>query len=203
LSLSSLVAQEDAKPSQHALKMDFKLPTAFGNRAFKGVMNGLVDLDFAYQYHFKKSNLIVNTGFKYGLWNVETNFFAGTLIEGKLQTYTPFIGLGYRNIISERVFMEFEMKAGYSMIQTKAVLCPETHKQSGLSLEPKINIYLKGSDMVYFGANINYHLIGAEFTEDNICIANFPGLTDEATKGNYSYFSIGLGFYAFLPKLKR
>ncbi|MFT7155526.1 MAG: hypothetical protein ACI8Q1_000527 [Parvicella sp.] len=203
LSCSGATAQEDSKPSKHAIKMDFKLPTAFGNGAFKGIMNGLVDLDFGYQYHFQKSNIIVNTGIKYGLWDVETSFFAGTFIEGRLQTYTPFIGIGYRKIITESVFMDWEIKGGYSIISTQAILCAENYRQTGVSIEPKVNIYLKGSEMLYFGANINYHLIGAEFSESNICIDDFPGLSQEASQGYYSYFSIGLGFYAYIPQSKK
>jgi len=198
------IAQEKEKlPSLHAFKVDFKLPTAISNDVFKAFMSGLVDVDFAYQYHFKKAKIVANLGVKYTYWDVERSLTGGQLIGGQLETYIPFIGIGYRNEFSEKFFMDFELKGGYGQIVSLGESCSSPYVQMARLIEPKISGYIRSSDLMYFSINVNYSHMNAEFTKDNICVTNFPGFTADASKGFYQYFSIGFGFHVYLPKIKQ
>ncbi len=189
--------------SSHAFKIDFKLPTAISNDVFKAFMSGLADVDFAYQYHFKKAKIVANLGMKYTYWDIERSLSGGQLIGGKLETFIPFVGIGYRNDFSEKFFMDFELKGGYGQIVSLGESCSTPYVQMARLIEPKISGYIKSSDLMYFSVNVNYSHMNAEFTKDNLCVTNFPGFTSDASKGFYQYFSIGFGFYVYLPKMKQ
>lgn len=194
--------QAEGKPTPHVFKLDFKLPTAFANKSFKGVMSGLADLDFVYQFQFKEPAIFINTGLKYSFWKLESTVFSGDVVTGKLEILEPFIGIGYRHTFSDYVFLESEIKAGYSFINTNSNTLSSTYKQQAMAIEPKFGLYYRSSDYSAIGLTINYNVLGEHFTPDNIGQPNFPGMTVEASNGYYQYFSIGFGIYGVIPSSK-
>lgn len=195
-------AQEDGEPTKSAIKVDFKLPTAITNRSFKTIMSGLADVDLNYVYHFEKIRLLAGVGLKYGYWNVESANFPNDVVTGRLEILTPYLNLGYRSVFSEKVFMDLEINSGYGRLFTNSNKNEKPFTQDALILSPKISLYLRGTDLLYFGANIGYSHIGAEFTPDNLYLQTFPAATPSFNEGKYQYFSVGFGFYAIIPTFK-
>ena len=197
-----VAGQEEGKPTSHGIKADFKLPTGTSNKSFKGVLSGLADMDIAYQFLPVEKKLFFNLGFKYSYWNIESTIFSGNTVTGKLEFLQPFIGIGWRHSFSENVFLESEIKGGYSFINTVSSSNPSGYKQEGLGIEPKLGLYYKANDIVSIGLSFNYNIVNAKFTPDNINQTNFPGLGPEASQGIYQYFSVGFGIYTVIPKFK-
>lgn len=196
------LAQEEGEPTPHAIKMDFKLPTAISNRSFKNIMSGLADIDLAYQYHFEKIHLIAGIGVKYGYWNLEPGSFTNDVVSGRLEILSPQVNLGYRSVLGEKSFMDYEIYAGYGKILTNSNKCPDVYSQEGPIISPKISFYIRGTDLLYFSAAVNYTFMNASFTPDNLCMTTFPSGISEDNVGKYQYFGIGFGFYAIIPSFK-
>lgn len=165
-------------------------------------MSGLADIDFAYQFQFTKPGIFINAGIKYSYWGLESTVFSGDVVTGKLEILQPFVGLGYRHLFSDKVFLESQLKGGYSLINTNSNSLNSTYKQSALAIEPKFGLFYRSSDLTAIGLTINYNIITTNFTPDNIGLTNFPGMTAEASDGIYQYFSIGFGIYGVIPKFK-
>jgi hypothetical protein len=193
--------QKEGKSTPHVLKIDFKLPTAIANKSFKGVMSGLADIDAVYQIQFK-TGLFINTGLKYSFWKLESTVFSGDVVTGKLEVYQPFVGLGYRHPFSDKVFLETELKSGFSFINTKSNSLTTTYQQQAFAIEPKFGLYYRSSEFTAVGLTINYNIITTNFTPDNIGQPNFPGMTPEASVGIYQYLSVGFGIYGTIPSFK-
>ncbi len=195
-------SQEEGKPTPHGIKLDFKLPTAISNKSFKGVMSGIADIDLAYQYKFKNNGLILSSGVKYGYWTVESSIFSGNVTTGKMDVLQPFLSFGYRSVLNDKMFFEYEFKTGYGWLFTHSNNCSDPFRQENIALEPKISFYYKSSELLYFGVSANYNVINSKFSPNNLCLTNFPGIPLDASGGIYQYFSIGFGFYAIIPSFK-
>lgn len=165
-------------------------------------MSGLADIDLNYTYHFENIHLLAGVGVKYSYWSLESANFPNDVVTGRLEIVSPFISLGYRSITSERTFLDFEMNGGYGRIFTNSNQCADAYVQDAVVLSPKVSLFLKASDLLYFGANLGYTYMGAAFTPDNLCLQNFPAANDDFNVGNYQYFSVGFGFYAIIPTFK-
>lgn len=194
--------QEEGTPTPSSIKLDFKLPTALANKSFKGIMSGLADVDLGYHYHFENIHLLAGIGVKYGYWNLESANFPNDVVTGRMEIVTPMVSLGYRSIVGEKSFLDFELNGGYGRIFTSSNDCPNKYAQDAVIISPKISLFLKGSDLLYFGANLGYTYMGAEFTPDNLCMTSFPAGNESFNKGNYQYFSVGFGFYAIIPSFR-
>ncbi len=189
------------EPHHSVIKGGFKLPTPIGNKAFRRIMNGVTDSDFSYNYRLS-SNFTFGAGIKYGLWDIDVNQFSGDA-HGKMEILNPFVSFSKVFEEDKQFYVETEFKVGYNMITTKSNL-GAPYKQTGLNFEPKVGFYLKASDMLAFGLNINYNYIQTNFSRNNmdlslIAIDHYPGVNASEEKGATQYFSVGFGFYAFIP----
>ncbi|MCB9195619.1 MAG: hypothetical protein H6598_05315 [Flavobacteriales bacterium] len=202
ISSIDLTAQEDGEPTNSAIKLDFKLPTGLANRSFKTIMSGLADVDLNYVYHFEKIKLLAGVGVKYGYWNIESANFPNDVVAGRMQILSPYLNLGYRSILNEKLFLDIEFNGGYGRLFTNSNKSDKAFTQDAVILSPKVSLYLRGTDLLYFGANFGYTFMGQEFTPDNLYMQTFPAATPSFNEGKYQYFSIGFGFYAIIPTFK-
>jgi len=189
------------EPHHSVIKGGFKLPTALGNKAFRKIMKGVADADFSYNYRLS-NNLAFGAGFKYGIWDIDVNQFSGD-VHGKMEILNPFVSFSKVFEEDKQFYIETELKVGYNMITTRSNLGADFN-QTGINFEPKVGFYLKATDMLAFGLNINYNYIGANFSRENmdlsvINLETYPGIVASEEKGATQYFSVGFGFYAFIP----
>lgn len=199
---SILFSQEDGEPTPHAVNMDFNLPTAITNYSFKSLTSGLIDLNLGYSYHFEKPHLVAGVGVKYGYWGIESVNFPNDIVTGRVEILAPMLQLGYRSILNEKTFLNIEFNGGISRIITTSNKRPDRFSQTATIISPKVSLYLKASDLLYFGINLGYSYLGAEFGPENLGMTNFPAANDSHNQGEYQYFSVGLGFHAIIPSFK-
>lgn len=165
-------------------------------------MSGLADVDLNYSYYFEKINLVAGVGVKYSYWNLESLNFPNDVITGRLEVLSPFINIGYRSNLNEKMLMDIDFNGGYGRIFTTSNQCDDKYTQDAVILTPKLTVYLKATNLLYFGLNAAYTYMGAEFTPANLCREHFPAANDSFNVGDYQYFSVGFGFYAIIPTFK-
>lgn len=197
-----MVSQEDGVPTKSAIKLDFKLPTGIANQSFRSLISGLADMDLNYSYHFEKFRLVAGVGLKYSYWNLESANFPNDNVTGRIEVLSPFVNIGYRSMLNEKLFMDIEFNGGFGRIFTTSNKCSEKYAQDAVVISPKVSFFLRGTDLLYFGLNAGYTYMGAEFTPDNLCMQSFPTANSSFNEGDYQYFSIGFGFYAIIPTFK-
>jgi hypothetical protein len=189
------------QPHHSVIKGDFKLPTPISNKAFRGVLNGVTDMDLSYNYRLT-SDFAFGVGFKYGFWDIDVNSFPSDKVTGKMTVLNPFISVSKIFKQNRQFFIETELKFGYNSMNTIGTYNVNTfdYNQTGINFEPKIGLYLQTpSELLAFGLTINYNYIGAGFSEQNLEVDKIPGIDAGTNNGNSQYFSVGFGFYTFLP----
>jgi hypothetical protein len=201
---SHIVAQDIApNPTRHCIKIDFKLPTAVRNLAFRSFLNGIVDADINYQYSFLNDRLSLGGGFKFTHWQIISTKFQNMVVNGHWESYTPFAVIAYKKNVSENAFFEYELKGGYAFTRmTSNRIWPPAIRE-GWSIEPKAGFYLKANDLSAVGLTVNYVLLGSNFTPDQLGMNRFQGFTDADNQKIYQYFSIGLCAHLIIPSYKR
>lgn len=189
------------EPHHSVIKGDFKLPTPIANKAFRGFLNGVTDIDLSYNYRLV-NNLSFGAGFKYGFWDIDVNAFPSDKVTGKMKILNPFGSISYVMQQNRQFFIEAGFKVGYNLMNTSGTYNANSFNfdQTGINFEPKVGFYLQTpSELLAFGLTVNYNYIGAGFSENNLEVDKIPGITAGSSNGNSQYFSIGFGFYTFLP----
>ena len=191
-------AQTDDGEHPHIFMMDFKLPSPTTNRSFRNYMNGVGDFNGTYMYRME-NGLCLGGGFKYMFTEVHSAAFQTTTV-GKLEIFNPFLKLGKRTAIGDRVFMEYSVKSGYDFVMTSANTCPDNYIQQTFNIEPQAGIYMYSNENLAFGVTMSYNFLFFEFTPDNLCLDYFPGAVAESSMGFSQIFAVGLGFSAKITK---
>ncbi len=186
------------EPHHSVIKGDFKLPTGLSSKAFRKIMDGKVDLDFAYNYRLH-NDVFFGAGIKYGFWDIDVNAFGSAQVHGNLKIVNPFIAVGKVFQQDRQFFIETEFKAGYNAFKTETFFndAHTIYKQSGFNFEPKVVFYLAATDMLAFGLSINYNVIGVNFSSVDLGKESYSAIPTGG--GATQYFSIGFGFYTFVP----
>jgi hypothetical protein len=200
---SNILSQEyEGKPTPHIIKVDFKLPTALLNRPFKSFMSGIIDSDLSYQYALLDGKLSFGVGTKYSYWSVISTKFRNQNVVGHLNIFSGYFLTAFKKDLNEKLFFDSEIKIGYASVLTRSNKRSELYVQNALTIEPKIGLYLKASELSAVGITVNYHYIASKFTPENLNLVYFPGFNESDYTKNYSYFSIGLGAYLIIPSFK-
>lgn len=189
------------EPHHSVIKADFKLPTPTGDKMFRGILNGVMDLDLSYNYRLT-NDFTFGLGMKYGFWDIDVNSFPSDKVNGSHKIINPFISVSKIFQQNSQFFIETEFKVGYNNITTASSYNTVgfEYKQTGINLEPKIGFYLQTpNDLLAFGFTVNYNYIGAGFSGDNLGVNKLPGFAAGSGGNSSQYFSVGFGFYTFLP----
>lgn len=183
------------------IKADFKLPTPIANKAFRSILNGVTDMDLSYNYRLA-NNFAFGAGCKYGFWDIDVNSFPSNKVTGKMKIINPFVSVSKVFQQNRQFFIETEFKVGYNTMSTTGSFNSNSfnYNQTGINLEPKVGFYLQTpSELLSFGLTVNYNYIGAGFSEKNLEVNKVPGIEAGTSSNNSQYFSVGFGFYTFLP----
>lgn len=190
------------KPTRHSvIKSDFKLPTPLGDKIFKGILNGVMDLDLSYNYRLL-NDVAFGSGLKYGFWDIDVNAFPSNKVNGSHKILTPFVSISKVFPQNRQVFIETEIKVGYNNFNTTSQYdgVGYTYKTTGISFEPKFALYLQTqSELLSIGFTVNYNYMTSGFSEKNLNKEKLPNFKAGSGKDYSNYFSVGFGFYTFLP----
>jgi hypothetical protein len=200
---SNILSQEyEGKPTPHIIKVDFKLPTALLNKPFKTFMSGIIDADLSYQYALLNGKLSFGIGAKYSYWHLIGTKFQNQNVVGHLNLFSGYFLTAFKKDLNDKLFFDSEIKFGYASVLTRSNKRSELFIQNAYTIEPKIGLYLKASELSAVGITVNYHYIASKFTPENLNLTYFPGFNESDYTKNYSYFSIGLGAYLIIPSFK-
>lgn len=160
---------------------------------------GIANVDASYQYRIK-DKFILGLGYKYGYFDVNSTAFQ-TDVDGKMENHNPFLKLGWISTISDNLFLSAALNSGYNFGITNISTCDnKNYMQQAWKFEPEIGLYLFSTENLAFGLLFSYNFWFSEFTPDNFCLVNFPGMNKSNSKGIYQTFCAGFGFYTLLPK---
>lgn len=188
-------------PHHSVIKADFKLPTPIGDKVFRSFLNGVTDLDFSYNYRLL-NDFAFGAGMKYGFWDIDVNAFSSAKVNGSHKVINPFVSVSKVFQQNKQLFIEAEFKVGYDSFNTTSSYngVGYTYKSSGFNLEPKVGFYLQTkSDLLSIGLTINYNYMTEGFSDKNLNRDKLPGFSAGSGGNASQYFSIGFGFYTYLP----
>ena len=178
--------------------MNFKLPKTILNHSFKNMILGVGNIDAQFQYEFFQK-IELGLGYKYGYYDVNSLAFQ-TKVDGKMENHNPFLKIGYNNRIKDNIFMNFSLKGGYNFSCTNINTCNENYLQKSFRIEPEFSVWMYSNENLAFGLLFSYNFWFAEFTPNNFCMSNFPGMNASNSEGVYQVFCAGFGFYTHFPQ---
>jgi hypothetical protein len=178
--------------------MNFKLPKTILNHSFKNMIFGVANIDAQLQYEFLEK-FELGIGYKYGYYDVNSLAFQ-TKVNGQMENHNPFVKIGVKNSINENIFMNLCLKGGYNYGFTKINTCNENYLQNSFRLEPEFSIWMYSNENLAFGLLLSYNFWFSEFTPENFCMSNFPGMNPINSDGIYQVFCVGFGFYTHFPQ---
>ena len=198
---TSFFSQENNFLDKFSYSMNFKLPKTLMNPAFKTMIFGVGNFDAQFQYEFL-DKVELGLGYKYGYFDVNGLAFQ-TKVDGQMENHNPFIKLGWKNNISDKVFLNFSLKGGYNFSKTRINTCLSDYYQNSLRIEPEMGIYMFSTEYLAFGFIVSYNLWLAEFSPENFCMSSFPGMNPSNSDGYYQTLCVGFGFYTKFPEKKQ
>ena len=109
-SFSSLYSQDFDR--KHAFTLELGLPNSFVNKAYKDVMQGLVNIAPYYQYT-SEGGFIIGTGVRYSYFAVN-EFRVPSKVFGGCHSMGAFGKIGYEKFVSDRFSVDMSVKVGYA-----------------------------------------------------------------------------------------
>jgi len=165
-------------------------------------MSGIIDTDLSYQYALFDGKLSFGLGAKYSYWSVISTKFRNQEVVGHLNIFSGYFLTAFKKDLNEKLFFDSEIKFGYASVLTRSNKQSELYVQNALTIEPKIGLYLRASELSAVGITVNYNYIATNFSPSNFNLTYLPGYNETDYLKNYSYFSIGLGAYLIIPSFK-
>jgi hypothetical protein len=183
---------------------DFKLPTPFYNKAFRKIANGIGDMNLHFQMPLFKG-FMLGGGFKFGYYQfidfINSNSFSNS---GKLFIYSPYGKLSYIKFTTPRLFFQFSVKAGYSIMQFNSYTCTNsgegTKGQNNIFIEPQLSANIFVDESLSFSVLMSNTTMFNNFNPSLLCLESFNGFSPEDSQGNYHIFGIGFGFTYFFNR---
>ena len=196
-SLGALQAQENKFLDKFSFGMNFKLPKTIENTTFRKTIYGVGDLEAHFQYKIIPS-IEFSLGYKYGYYDVNSLAFQSS-IDGQMETHTPFLKLAYVKEISDKLFFDIGIKAGYNFSFTNTTNCRATFSEYAYRIEPEFGVYMFSTDLLSFGLIVSYNFWFAEFGPQHFCMNSISGMNASESVGVYQTFCAGFGFKTYFP----
>lgn len=201
---SNINAQVDYEP-ELSLRVELGLPAVLEvstNKAFRDLMQGLVNVSVGYQRTFENT-LSIGFGGRYVLFNV--NEFRNNFdLSGQLH----FIG-GYGRVGVERYFgnlgIDYGVKLGYAFNISDMNICRDLHGEPSITeggfIEPNFSMqYVVNESNAFTLFNVAYAFHSMRFQPKTVCVDNFPGLGESAVRNRTTYLTIGFGYTHFFGR---
>lgn len=192
---------------RYGIKGAFKLPSPVANKAFYETIDGIADANASFHYPFLRY-FYGGVGYRYTYFQIN-DFQVNNELNANLQVHSPFGVVGFERFANARVLYGLAFRSGYSMLNFFSNSCagvnPESKGKSQATwfVEPELSFSLMTTENLCFSFVFSWTIIGAEYGPENVCLPNFSGLSAEASKGNYQFYSAGFGFTVFLGGEKK
>lgn len=189
---------------KHTFNVDLGLPNAAGNKPFRRIMQGLLNVGTSYQFALPNS-LAFGVGLRYSYFNVN-QFKVKDSIHGGLHSLGAYFKVGREKFHTERFGTDMGVKFGYTHnlfttdFNRKNGVNPQV--TSGIYLEPNIGLVLSADEQTSYRLNIGYAFHGFGFNPKTTLGSTQNEGYDPAEFNKIThYLIIGFGFtYYFKPK---
>jgi hypothetical protein len=203
-----LLAQDFAS-MKHALKVELGLPIAQTNPAFKEFIQGVAYTHINYQYRFMgnaKFSPIAGAGFSSNYLDVANYKIVG-INQGGLFSYGGNIKLGAEIIHDENKVVDYHVKAGYLLMESRNKQTPTDIKYFGkfshFFIEPGVNFTLMIDEYQGFSFNVSYMFRDMKFNAHHLMINELPGFVNANLGGITGQLNFGFGYTLYLNKPKK
>ena len=196
-------AQPNEIPANY--RFDFRLPTPIANRSFRGLINGIADLNLSSQFTIV-NNVTLGGQFKFAYYKVN-DLKTPEVTDGKMQFMTLKLKLGYEKFMTERAYYDLSIKAGYGIVNIHSKSCEAALDGTGRSVdqgftfEPAFGLYLISDDNLSFGLIVSYTWLGDDFNALDLCLNSTSNvILDSDNVGAYQAISVGFGAAVYIGK---
>lgn len=185
----------------HRISVEARLPTGTSNPAFKAVIQDIAHARLDYGLHLIKG-IRAGVGYAHYFGRVDdVTLLLNRPSNGSVNGMAPYGFLGYERWLNEQWMLEAKFAAGYSWMNHQNNICPENTgnvQQEGSYFEPSVGVNIVAQPGVLVSFTVGYTFFGQNFRPGTLCMANFPGFSDDSYVGTTQYLSFGFGF-SFLP----
>lgn len=188
---------------KHTFNVELGLPNSMNNKAFKTIMQGLVNVSSYYQYAMKNS-LAFGGGIKYTYFDVN-EFKTPEPIFGGMHSAVAFLKISREKFHSDRFATDMGVKFGYSM----NFISTDLNKAAGSNpkridasfVEPTIGLILTADEKTSYRLVLGYGFQGFAFKPSQLGTEENGGYQEVDLQKSSQFFTIGFGFtYYFLGK---
>lgn len=200
--ISGSVFAQKIEP-KHTFNVELGLPNSFNNKAFKTIMQGLVNVSTYYQYAMKNS-LAIGGGIKYTYFDVN-EFKTPEPIFGGMHSAVGFLKVSREKFHTDRFATDMGVKFGYAM----NFITTDLNKQTGVNprqidasfIEPTIGLILTADEKTSYRLVLGYGFQGFAFKPWQLGTQENGGYQEVDLQKTSQFFTIGFGFtYYFLEK---
>jgi Ca2+/Na+ antiporter len=188
---------------KHSYSIDFSLPVSVTNKAFKGMMQGLVRAGADYQFNLK-NGLALGLGYKYTFFQIN-KFKTPQQVNGGLHIHSPHINLGWDKFFNERAGIELHTKIGYSNFTFYSDSLERLNGNKNLSIactyiEPSFAFVLTASKYTAYKWTIAYSFQNMGFSPTQIGILANGGYDPNKFKRHVQFLSFGFAFVHYFKQ---
>lgn len=182
---------------KHSYNIDFNLPVSYKNKAFKGMMQGLVRSGVGYQYNLK-SGIAVGLGYQYTFFQIN-KFKTPQQVHGGLHINSGYIKLGWDSFFNERLGIDLNVKAGYSNFTYYSDSLEQLNGTKNLNvactyIEPSFSLVLTGNKNTSYKWVIAYSFQNMGFSPTQIGILANAGYDPLGLKRHIQFLAFGFSF---------
>lgn len=185
---------------KHTLNVELGLPVAFKNKAFKGIMQGLVNVSPSYQFCLD-NHLAFGAGFRFTRFTVN-EFNTPSQIHGGMNSMGPFLKFGHEKFHTNRFATDIGVKYGYtfntfSTDSLKSQNMNPERTQSGF-LEGTIGLILTADEFNSYRWIFSYAIYGFGFKPWQVGVTGDAGYDPSGFDVATQFFTFGFGYTYYI-----
>jgi hypothetical protein len=194
--LNLVLAQAQSLEPKGSVQFNVGLPINLGNEAFKGIMQGLVNGSFHYQYTLKNS-ISFGIGANYTYFDVN-EFKVSEPLFGGMHTPAVFLKLGSEKFHTSTFGTDISVKAGIA----QTVINTSANKENGVNsvliqssyIEPMLGLIMLSDEKFGLRFNFSYGIYGFGFTPYQLGLNSHEGFNPKEFSKVTSFFSFGFAY---------
>ncbi len=189
------IAQPEQMPAN--VRIAFGLPTPVGNPSFKKWVSGIAEVHLGIQTTLGRT-FTVGGNIIYHYYKVN-HLKSPEMPDGKFHFFAGAVKLGYEKFAGERIFYDFNVRTGYSLVNLYGATCAAVEGRAGKALdaglyfEPAAGLFLLSEGNLSFGLTFSYAYIGTEFDARDLCLDLTNNIIPD-TDHQGAYQSVNIGF---------
>ncbi len=205
LLLGSVLQAQTTSPG-FSLTGEVQLPVAVQDKAFKGIMQGLINGEPSLQFTLPNS-LSFAIGGKYSYFTIN-EFRIDENIRGGMHTYGGFIKIGREKFHSDRFATDIGLKAGYvnnlfttsfytvdpSNVNNTVVTSRHREEHPSFYLQPTLGLILTADEQNAYRLSIGYNISMFSFSPYQLGLNSTKGYQGDEISKNTASFLIGFGY---------